>query len=372
MKKLIALQITLILLLTSILSACSGEENANPPETSDVISTDDEISATDEKEKICTVHAERFRLGENDYIVDMNYDYTIFGFSPSEEGIYIITGEDGTLFDVSTDGEIFGYRSKNYLLENVNKSHYELKIDFDELVGEFCWFAVKNDQEIISVNIELSEEEFPVNRKYFDLYNEKAPEQAGRFKTHDYCYCGAHHSRSGYEYRDAFLGDKDFIIDYGYATEEEYQAYAERVNEVDYANADTVLETGWTSPPPLYIAIKEFNIKKEDYLEHREKLYEFYLETGLSAERILSEREIEILFGDYDLETVMRELKLDINYYYNGGIFTPNNLYRVSDELLKEMMKEDDFYLYLFDMENLGVKNPSDRVEALKAEMEAE
>ena len=162
------------------------------------------------------------------------------------------------------------------------------------------------------------------------------------------------------------------IVEYGYTTEDKWYEFVAEVNAEWAIVMENISQTGYTLLPDIYICFKHFNVKKEDYLEYREKQYEEYLETGLDAPYILSEREVEVLFGDYSSETVMMELKSTTGYYFKGGIFTPDDFRNVSDELLMEMMKEDDFCLYLFDMQNLGVHNPSQRVETLKSQMQEE
>lgn len=208
---------------------------------------------------------------------------------------------------------------------------------------------------------------------------------------HDYCTCGMeiYNSQCG-----AYQGNFEvvsgvfvrFVDDNGIVTREEIDAYL-RTLDNENKNDGTAYKRYDEKLPWIYCIIKHFNITKEEYLEYRE----YAIENGkyYIGANVFTDRQIEIVFGNYDKETVMRELKSDLALYHDGKIYTYEklkNLNRsdVADEL-KKLVQVDEFYLWLYDLEMYICNNYEKKhyerdkfeefceyIETLRAEMEAQ
>lgn len=188
-------------------------------------------------------------------------------------------------------------------------------------------------------------------------------------KTYDYCTCGVIQYTYGLEYPlrlDNFSGElSNYLEANHYATAEEIKIFIEE-SDAKFKKTDSNKPYRVSLP---YI-INHFDISKDEYLKFREEQCEKYKSAPGYSYDLLTEREIEIIFGDYSEETIMKELKTATSFYYEGALYDAYALAAwADDELLLEFLEMDWFQLYLFDLENLEYSNPLFyRIEKLQAE----
>ncbi len=401
MKKLIALQITLILLLTAILSACGVNETTD-------ISSNEESNAIDQTSQI-----EENSEYDNSSTVNDNPNYTVLDWCIVEGNNFIWTYED-TKFEyivvqVATENGGKYKISSTYNIGMVGDGiEIEIAPNGDTIKDNQITVAPKNMRALIAIktngsstyeiNVEkiVEPEEPPVTEDpvgetingityYFE--NEDIADIWRHNKIiHDYCTCGAttyweSHEIFGYYFAAEALGGNfmGYCIDKGIVSAEEMDEF---LDKIDKENKDNNI---YTRPyvdylPYAYRLIKNFNITKDDYLEYREQEIAFAKETGYGFDNVFTDRQIEIIFGNYSDEIVMQEFKNEFSYYHDGKLYHISGLIRYADdETLKELLKEDGFKLWLYDVKNLssveeiwGIDKFLERIESLRAEMEAE
>lgn len=115
--------------------------------------------------------------------------------------------------------------------------------------------------------------------------------------------------------------------------------------------------------PPIYQAIKKFKITKEDFIRVNEEHKAHNLEDRKywePREIEYTDRQIELLFDEKDINVIKQELKTDGTYYYDGVLY---NLYQVMDLSLatqKKMAKNGGLVEYLESMAKYFDKHGND------------
>jgi len=394
MKKILILLTTLILLLTCVLTACSGGENNTDEKTSqDDNSVNEESSVPEETKKPVQNYmllTTSIVLGNNNLCQYEDYEYTVFQFNEhnfnSEKGKFILTTKGPLMGIVGDDGVNVTVEPSE---ETVNSSTIVIEDNGEVKPTYFIAVRIRYCASIV-VTFEPDEPVEPepeigttINGVTYYFENEDIRNVwQGEVLAHDYCTCGA----TGYWYSDEICGYtifsdydsqlRDYFIKNGSITSEEYEEFESLYQHRGLNNRDSYI----SYLPYVYQFIKYFDITKEDFLEFQKQQIRFAQESGYIRDGMFTERQLEILFGDYSDEVVMREFKNEFTYYKDGKLYDISTLSKYADdELLKELLKEDDFRLWLYDVRNLGygvyVPISTDflnRIDTLLAEMEAE
>ena len=93
--------------------------------------------------------------------------------------------------------------------------------------------------------------------------------------------------------------------------------------------------------PPLYLFIKELNIRKEDFIK---------------ATDDISEEQIDLLFSDADIETIMKNLKADWAFYHEGRLYNIFELAELDKDLIIELRECGALNEFIAYMESLDVE----------------
>ncbi len=397
MKKLIALQITLILLLTCILSACTV------PESKDDIATKDSCVQGDSSVTNETVKPkEPYMLSDIELAIgttyiypNKDYEYIIAILTAEGQGEYIISAGNNAIGMVSDNGRWITIEP-NANTVNTNTLTWNVKSQVD------CLIAIENTSDIISVTVEhiqvpekQDENTMPsifenmINKNYkteeevIDAYNAFANHELHDVhKYRDYCICGFTQYH-GEWYYPINISNIDwymtYLVDFGYSETKEdadkrFQAYLDGIKGTDYEYE-----------PGLFSFIKCFSVTKEDLYTMRDNaMIHFYYnspESFFNPTFFPTNHQIEMLYGDYNIGFLMQELKNNSTYLHDGKLYLYSQLlFYTSDEILLEMAKQEDFRLYVDDMTeyisrggNLGVTTSDQlkkKIERLLSEAE--
>lgn len=93
--------------------------------------------------------------------------------------------------------------------------------------------------------------------------------------------------------------------------------------------------------PPLYLMIKELGISKEDFI---------------IVSDYISEEQIEWIFADADNETIMKKLKADWAFYYEGRLYNIFELAELDKELIIELRECGELNGIISYFESLNVE----------------
>lgn len=128
--------------------------------------------------------------------------------------------------------------------------------------------------------------------------------------------------------------------------------------------------------PPLYLMIRQLHISKEDFVRVNTETKEINAERN-SEQDVYSDAQIELLFGNHDIETIQSTLKLDTTFLYGGKLYTIYELSALDSPQLKEMASKGDLEKYLNNLHVLAEnenhasrKLLTDSAAAIKAKLE--
>lgn len=107
--------------------------------------------------------------------------------------------------------------------------------------------------------------------------------------------------------------------------------------------------------PPLYLMIRQLQISKEDFVRVNTETKEINAERN-SEQDVYSDAQIELLFGNHDIETIQSTLKLDTAFLYGGKLYTIYELSALDASQLKEMASKGDLDQYLNNLKVLAEK----------------
>lgn len=185
--------------------------------------------------------------------------------------------------------------------------------------------------EVIANNRTVEIEE--VYRKYNK--NNKNPYSIPRI-TKDYCICGTEiYEFSPHYYPEALT---DYTAIYSILGNEEffdyYSGFLSRYP--DNRNYDYL--------PIVYVMIQELEIAKDEYV------------AAMNDTTMLTDKQIELLFGGYDEEIIKQELKRETVFYFEEKLYDPGDLqwaFENDKELCKRMLQDDSFKLYWYEVSYL-------------------
>ena len=394
MKKLTNLLMAFILVLSCVLTACT---NNCPP--ADVSDNNEQSNSTPSNENLSSDSASKNDIAEENYIeTDIQlalganhitlygkYEYIIVNFDLGD-GDYKISSDDSLIgvvneeefeesLDLVSDNEItFSGLNKNKLI--AVKSRY--KWDVATITVEAVTAEIKHTETFEELKNGEYKTDVDLLNAYYD-YQQLTGEAL--YKNHDYCSCGSV-EYNGWEYWQYGVNAGgvqvlDYLVEYNYAESAEQASEKYDSFTLDFR------------APALYRWVKCFNITKEDLYKMRNQYiidrYKLGDEQEYFDEDIFTtDRQIEILYGDYSPETIMKELKDYCAFYYDMKLYVMDDLVdRVSDELLWQMLQTDEMKIYLTDMQDLQKRGVDigdehtlgqllNRIEALRAKMEAQ
>ena len=400
MKKYLIILITLMLLLTS----CGGERVQNPQmdesssvndlsednsskdnsskdnSSEDNISEDNSSEANDKKDYVILEH---YLYEGANYVYadkDINAEYVIVKVIIEWSGqLKLSSNDDIGLLGDGQNGSMLQKPSP----EIVNSKELITPIGQNQLV-----VAIKsNRQSEYILNVEKYNAPYKdpsgvaINGITYYFENEDIENiwKLGS-KAHDYCVCGTKNyvlrHTTAEVYQDQFVtcsGFADYLVKNGIISKEALEEYYEKTEKVDAKLAYR------ERLPSVYRFIRHFNISKADYLKYREYAIDMGKKTDIILGGLYTDKEIEILFGDYSKEVVMRECMNPTSYYYDGKLYFFAGLSWLDEQTLKTLLEQEDFNLWLYDMRKLGpvcgIYNTTDifnRIETLRAEMEAQ
>ena len=110
-------------------------------------------------------------VGENMYVVDGSYQYTVYAFEPSEEGKYTFSSDDSVMGIVSNNGM---WITTDPSAETVNANEFTWECNS---VGQSIWVAVMANTNVANITI-TKEELAPVVEPEYTVYENKATPEA--------------------------------------------------------------------------------------------------------------------------------------------------------------------------------------------------
>lgn len=110
----------------------------------------DDIGGGEEEEELnyADYTSTYLELGENMYVVDGSYQYTVYSFEPTEEGKYTFTSEDSVMGIVSYNGMWVLPNEPSAGTVNANEFSWECTS-----VGQAIWVAVMADTNVATIEI---------------------------------------------------------------------------------------------------------------------------------------------------------------------------------------------------------------------------
>lgn len=118
---------------------------------------------------------ESLMLGENMYVVDAGYQYTIYIFEPTEEGKYTFTSEDSVMGIVSYNG---AWVTIEPSAETVNANEFTWECTG---VGQSIWVAVMANTNVANITI-TREDRAPINEVPWTIYENVVTPEAFTFE----------------------------------------------------------------------------------------------------------------------------------------------------------------------------------------------
>lgn len=98
---------------------------------------------------------------------------------------------------------------------------------------------------------------------------------------------------------------------------------------------------GVSQLPPIYEFVKRFGISKDAFSEANKKCSEY------------TDEQIELMFGDYDEETIKQKLKADTTFYYEGTLYNVYEICSMDKSSLETISDKEGLVAYLNVMKSI-------------------
>ncbi|MBQ7968941.1 MAG: hypothetical protein IJ292_03880 [Clostridia bacterium] len=271
---------------------------------------------------------------------------------------YVYCG--GVFYDyMESDIIVFKDQARTY------REWYTIFSEDMELYDDFLCYA--DSKAYARFKYELSKEESLLKKYQIELKNgdDYYPEYYKIYRNYNILnqrmqYYGTKliQSSSGKGEMDRYYGDK--ILDNGFPVVFFRKREVKNYYDNNYLNKTSAEELNYL--PTAYYLIRDLNLKdrKEEFRQENE--FRMITDDNGIILNFLDLKEFEYLFGDYDEETLKKELKYPTVFYFEGKLYDLEDLQDADSALLDKMVAGTEFKDYLTDLKRMRVYKESEEL----------